>query len=120
MKNTIKNAMKFILVVLPFVAIGGFFTGRYVYASYDEQTQELVLAQMGSVNTFGVITMVQSVMYAVVCGGLGYILADKTGLLKSFAFKKDMLIKSVVAAVACGVFFSMDYWLFGALIPQVA
>lgn len=120
MRETIKNAIRFVLVLLPFIAIGGFFTGRYVFASYDADMQELLLAQIGSVNTFGVITMIQSVMYAVVCGLLGFILADKTGLLKSFAFKKDILIKAIVTAVACGVFFSMDYWMFGALIPQVA
>ena len=120
MKIMMKNMIKFLLVLFPFVAVGGFFTGRYVFASYSADLQQMVLEQMGSVNVFAVVSMVQAVMYAVVCGILGFIMAEKTGLLKPFAWKKDMLIKSVAAAAVCGVVFSLDYWIFGTLIPQVA
>lgn len=120
MKDTIKKSIKFALFILPFAAIGGFFTGRYSFATLDEGMQQMILAQMGSVNIMAVVAMVQSVMYALICSLLGYILAEKTGLLKSFAFQKDLVLKAIAVSALCGIVFALDYWVFGACIPQVA
>lgn len=120
LKDSIKNALKLVFILLPFVAAGGFFAGRYAFALLSEELQQLVLEQGIDKQMYGIISMMQSVGYAIFCGILGYILAEKTGLLKPFSLKKDMLIKSVVSAVICGGVFSLDYWTFGKLIPQVA
>lgn len=120
MKTIVKTGLKLAFVLLPFVAIGGFFTGRYSYQLLSEELRKLVSEQMGGIDTYAIVSMVQSVMYAVVCAVLGSILAEKTGLLKPFSFQGSMLRKSVVITVACGVIFSLDYWVFGNLIPQVA
>ena len=92
MKETLKKALKIALIMIPFAAIGGYFTGTYAFASYDEEMQRLLLEQIGSAQILAVITMVQSVMYTVFCTVVGYILAEKTGLLKSFKIKKSKLI----------------------------
>ena len=120
MNNTMKNAIKLALVLLPFAAVGGFFTGRYLFATLDADMQQMVLEQLGSVEVLAIVSMVQSVMYAFVCAILGYLLAEKTGLLKSFTIKPNMFVKAVVISVVCGVLFALDYWIFGALSPEVA
>ena len=119
-KDTIKSAVKFAAILIPFAAVGGFFTGKYAYASYSQDIQQMILEQIGDVNTLAVITAVQSVMYTVFCTVFGYILAEKTGLLKLIKYEKDKLIKTVLSAVICGIIFSLDYWVFGSFIPQVA
>lgn len=120
MKNVIKNGIKFATIMLPFAAIGGFFAGRYSFATMSADMQQMLLAEIGSVNVYATISMVQSAMYAIVCGILGYLLAEKTGLLKNFGFQKKEFAKTVITAALCGVVFSLDYWIFGAWIPQVA
>ena len=120
MKDVIKNGIKFAAIMLPFAAIGGFFAGRYSFATMSADMQQMLLAEIGSVNVYATISMVQSVMYAIVCGILGYLLAEKIGLLKTFGFQKKKLAKTAVIAALCGVVFSLDYWTFGAWIPQVA
>lgn len=120
MKNTIKKAIKPALVFAPFAAVGGYFTGRYLFDSLGADMQQMVVEQLGSADAYALITMVQSAMYALVCTIIGYILAEKTGLLKSFGLKKDALEKSAIAATICGIVFSLDYWVFGKIIPQVA
>ncbi len=119
-KATIKGAVKFAAVLVPFAAVGGFFTGKYAYASYTAEIQKMMLEQVGNVNTLALISMVQSVMYTVFCTIIGYILAQKTGLLKPLKYEKDKLNKAVLIAVICGIMFSLDYWIFGKFIPQVA
>lgn len=120
MKETLKKALKLALILLPLAAIGGYFTGTYAFASYGEEMQQLLLEQIGSAQILAVITMAQSVMYTVFCAVVGYILAEKTGLLKSFKIEKSKLMVTVVAGLVCGIIFASDYWLFGKSIPQVA
>lgn len=120
MKDTLKRALKMALLMIPFAAIGGYFTGTYAFASYDDEMQKLLLEQIGSAQILAIITMVQSVMYAVFCTVVGYILAEKTGLLKSMKIEKKKLLVTIVAGLVCGVIFAADYWLFSESIPQVA
>lgn len=120
MKETLKKALKIALIMVPFAAIGGYFTGTYAFASYDDEMQKLLLEQIGSAQLLAVITMIQSVMYTVFCTVIGYILAENTGLLKSFKIEKNKMLQTVVAGLVCGIVFAADYWLFGKSIPQVA
>jgi len=120
MKETIKKALKFALILLPFAAVGGYFTGKYAFASYTEDVQQMILEQIGSVEMLALVSMVQSAMYAVFCTVVGYIVAEKTGLMKPLNYEKDKLIKAGLLAAGCGIFFSLDYWVFGSVIPEVA
>ena len=119
-KERLKKAAIFSLIWIPFAAIGGYFTGKYAYASYSEDIQQMLLQQLGSIQELAIVSMVQSVMYAVFCAFTGYLLSDAIGLMKPLAYKKEQLLKVVVITLVCGILFSLDYWVFGRLIPQVA
>lgn len=119
-KNTIKDALAFTVILLPFAAVGGYFTGRYTYASYTAEVRQMILEQVGSVDTLALISMAQTVLYTVFCAVAGYMLAGLTGLMKPLKYKKEPLLKTVFITVICGVLFSLDDPVFGTLIPQVA
>lgn len=118
-KQTLLDGLKLAVILLPIAAIGGYFTGRYAFASYSEEMQQILLAQVGSVDNLAIVSLVQSVMYMFICTMIGTVFAEATGLKKELKIEADKLVKSALAAIACGVFFTMDYWGFGKLIPQV-
>ncbi|MDD6810344.1 MAG: CPBP family intramembrane metalloprotease [Lachnospiraceae bacterium] len=115
-----KKALQFTAAMIPIAAIGGYFTGKYAYASYTQEMQQMILAQVGSVQALALSSMVQSVMYAVICGFIGYLLAEKTGLMKPIKYERESLLKVVIITLICGILFSLDYWTFGKALPEVA
>ena len=119
-KQKLKQACTFAVLWIPCAAIGGYFTGKYAYASYAAEVQQMILQQLGSVQILAVVSMVQSVIYAVVCAILGYLLADALGLMRPVRLEKQKLFKTIAITAVCGVLFSLDYWVFGKVIPQVA
>lgn len=118
MKN--KKALLFVAVLLPVAIIGGLFTGIYTFAGYAEPMKQQLYNQLGGYGQYLTIVVVQSTLYAVICSFFGYILADKTGLLKPFALEKRKLTIAAVLAVICGVAFGLDYWIFGRHISEAA
>ena len=114
-----KKPLLFAAVLLPVAIIGGLFTGMYTFAGYTAEMKQLLLSQLGGYMQYLMVVAVQTVMYAAVCGFFGYILADKTGLLKPFILEKNKLVTAGVSAIACGVIFGLDYWIFGKYIPEV-
>ena len=110
----------FVAALLPAAVIGGLFTGIYTYEGYSEETRATLATQIGGYAPYLAVTVVQTVFYAVVCGFLGYLLADKIGLLKPFNLEKGKAVRAGISGVLCGAAFSLDYWLFGAVIPEVA
>ncbi|MBQ6806305.1 MAG: CPBP family intramembrane metalloprotease [Lachnospiraceae bacterium] len=119
-KETMKRALKFTAVMIPIAAIGGYFTGKYAYSSYTEEVQQLLISQMGSIDGLAVFAMVQSVMYAVFCAFVGYLLAESVGLMKPLKYEKEKLTKAGIITLICGILFGMDYWTFGKILPEVA
>ncbi len=115
-----KKILLFVAALLPAAVIGGLFTGIYTYEGYSEEIRATLAAQIGGYAPYLAVTAVQTVCYAVVCGTLGYLLADKIGLLKPFGLEKGKTVKAGISGIVCGVAFSLDYWLFGAVIPEVA
>ena len=117
MKDTMKAALKFILSVLPFTIIAGVATAYY---EMGVGLADQLLEQM-STTQFIAVVVGQTVVYAAVCGFIGYILAAKTGLLRKFSFAKKSVLTAIVCGVGCGiVFFTIDYYIFARLIPDVA
>lgn len=110
----------FTAALLPVAVFGGLFTGIYTYAGYTEEMKQLLAAQLGGYVQYLVMVALQTVMYATVCGFFGYILADKTGLLKLFLFEPKKLVIAGATAILCGVAFGLDYWIFGGHIPEAA
>lgn len=115
-----KNAFIFALCIIPFAAVGGFFTGSYAYASYGQKMQQEIIAQIGSYEMLLIAAALQSVMYAFVCGVAGYMASTAVGLMRPFGLEKAKWMPVSVITVVCGILFAMDYWTFGKVLPQVA
>lgn len=118
-KIDIKKVALFVLALLPVAAIGGYFTGIYGFEEVAPELQSQILEQIGSKELYYLIGALQTCLYAVVFGALGYILAQKLGLMKPFAIEKKPAVIALGFAVFCGLILSLDIVLFGRLIPQV-
>ncbi|MCI5533815.1 MAG: CPBP family glutamic-type intramembrane protease [Firmicutes bacterium] len=115
-----KTILRFLLCVLPIAIIGGYFTGIYTLEHSTNEVTAQILAQIKSPTAFYLLTMLQSTIYAIIASVLGYFLADRIGLLRPFAFKKDILEKTVPAIILFGILLTADYFVIGPFIPEVA
>lgn len=117
MRDTWKAALKFVLCILPFAVVAGVATAYYeIGIGLTEQ----ILTQL-SMPQFIVAVTGQTVLYAAVCGFIGYILAAKTRLLRKFGFTSKSTLTAMVWGAGCGIaFFALDYFIFVGLIPGVA
>ena len=115
-----KKPLMFALVLFPIGLVAGFFTALYQLDLYDESILAEALSQVGSVEVLLAISAAQSALYAAVCGFFGYILAAKLGLWRPIRFEKAQTVKTAILALGMGLVFSLDYWTFGKLIPQIA
>lgn len=114
-----RKPLRFALALLPLSMVGAYFTALYQLDFLDEATMALLMEQLGSVGAFTAVYVVQIALYMLVMGSLGYVLAEKLGLMKPFRFEKAALQKTLPLCVLGGVLFSLDYWTFGAWISGV-
>ena len=116
----IKNNLKFIIFLAIFGLVGGYFTALYTIDSLDQAVIDEALAQIGSIEALIAITTVQSLIYAVILGLIGKIIAEKIGLWRKISFESKPLIYTVVASLIGGmIFILLDVFAFGKLIPAV-
>ncbi len=120
MKTTLKKPLLFSAAILPIALVGGYFTDIYTYNAYTSEMQNEILSQLGSYELYLAAGTLQSGIYAFIAAFAGYILAEKTGLMKSLCFEKAKLIRTAAVTVITGVLFSLDAWIFGRIIPEVA
>lgn len=110
----IKENWKFILFITLIGIIGGISTGIYTVNSLDQSIIDETVKQVGSKEILVIITSVQSVIYAVVCGILGIILSNKIGLWKKIKIEKNKLIAPIIISIIGGVFMILgDIFMFG-------
>ena len=114
-----RKPLLFTLGLLPLTIVGAYFTALYQLDFLDEATMALMMEQLGSTGAFIAVYVVQIALYVLVMGSVGYLLAEKLGLIKPFRFEKAALIKTLPLCVLAGALFSLDYWTFGAWIPGV-
>ena len=115
-----KKPLLFILSLLPIAIIGGLFTQFFFLDTQSEEVINQAVAQVGSVNMLTLITVVQTVLYATVCGFFGYIISDKIGLIKkTIAFNKKGLLIAVIFGVLLGIILGVDHFTSGALYPKI-
>lgn len=119
-KEYIKKVVLFVIALLPFAVIGGFFTGVYGFEELMPDMQQMILEQVGSKEIFYVIATLQTITYAVVMGALGYILSQKLGLMRPLRIEKKPVITTVALTLVCGIILSTDNFLFSKQIPQIA
>lgn len=114
-----KKALMFTLCLMPIAVIAGWFSTRYSMASIDEKTLETAIKQVGSKEMVILITVVQVVVYAAVCGFFGYIIADKLGLIRPFRLAKKETLITLLAGAVGGLVVSADAFTFAKWIPEL-
>lgn len=116
----IRKPLIFTLCLLPVAAVGGWFTAQMTVATADEKALETAIQQVGSKEMVLLVTAIITVIYAVVCGFFGYILADKLGLIRSFCIEKKRTLIAVISSAVCGLVLSADAFTFAEWIPELA
>ena len=102
-RRRMKKNLKYILFLLIFGIIGGYFTAVYQLEILDEATKAILLEQLPSLDLLLPITVLQTVGYAVVLGLLGKFFAEKIGLWHSPSFDKKGIITVVIVSVIGGL-----------------
>ena len=120
MKQNVKRALIFALCLIPFAFVGGWLVTLYQLDILPEAMIAEALEQLGGKTVLTVISAVQSVGYALVCGFVGCLLAQNVGLWKPLRVEKKPLVVTLILSVAFGIVFSLDYWTFGKLEPMIA
>lgn len=114
-----KKPLRFALCLLPIAIAAGVFVGYYQLDTLADEAIAELIAQAGSTDILIVIGAVQTACYALFCGFLGYILADKLGLWKPIGFEKKSLRITLAVSVVGGIVFSLDHWVFGSMIDGI-
>ena len=124
MKALLKKYRKpllFVLALLPIAVVGGYFTGVNGWTDMTEDLKRQVQAQLGdNLSLFYLSTILQTVVYSVLCGFFGYLLSEKIGLMKQFHFQKKPVLAAIGTALLSGLLLCTDFFYFGNHIPQVA
>ncbi len=97
-----KNNIKYILFLLIFGIIGGYFTAVYQLQILDEAAKATLIEQIGSIDLFIPIYVFQTVGYAVVLGLLGRFFAKKIGLWHSPNFNKKGIAAVIIISIIGG------------------
>ncbi len=88
--NKFKKPLLFVLALVPIAIVGGYFTGVYGWAELTDDVKSQILAQTGNNQSlYYLIVTIQSLIYALIFGFFGYILSEKTGLMKALRFEKN-------------------------------
>ena len=101
----IKKNLKLIIFLAIFGLVGGYFTALYTIDSLDQAMIDEALAQIGSIEVLIVVITLQSLIYAVVLGFVGKIIAERIGLWRKITFESKPLIYTAVASIIGGMIF---------------
>ena len=119
--NKYKKPLLFVLALVPIAIVGGYFTGVYGWDELTDDIKGQILAQTGNnLSLYYLITTMQSLVYALICGFFGYILSDKTGLMKPVKFEKKPVMVTIGMTLFTGLVLCTDLFYFRNHIPQVA
>ncbi len=114
MKAYIKNNVKYLLFLLFFGLVGGYFTARYSLETIPQDAIDEAIAQVGSIEMVILITTMQSLIYALVAGIVGKILAEKIGLWRKITFELKPVYSTIIVSVLVGVGIILpDIFIFG-------
>ena len=114
MKELIKSNLKYIIFLVIFGIIGGYFTALYSLQILSQDVLDETIAQVGSVEIVIIISTLQSLGYALILGIIGKILAKKIGLWRNIAFEKKGNIELTIFSIVGGAtFILLDVLIFG-------
>ena len=115
----LKKPLLFSLALLPVSVIAIIFTCLYQFDLYPPEVMAEMLAVFGSKAVVVAVSCVQNVGLIFVLSFFGYILAEKTGLLRPFGFKKHPLTVTLILSLVFGILFALDPWIFGGAYPEI-
>ena len=119
--NKYKRPLLFFLALAPIAIVSGFFTGVYGWAELTDDVKSQILAQIGNNQSlYYLITTMQTLVYALIFGFFGYILSEKTGLMKPVRFEKKPMMVTIGITLFTGLVLCTDLFYFRNHIPQVA
>lgn len=102
-KEFIKQSYKYWIVLVLIGIISGIPTAYYTLETTDSAIIEEALAQIGgSMAIFVLITVMQCMSYALVCGAIGKIVAEKLGLWKKINFDAKSTVISILSGIGAG------------------
>ena len=110
----------FTLALLPIAIIASYFAALMSVSSMEPSLLESAIDQVGSKELVVVVSTIQPVFLTLICGFFGYILAEKTGLMRSFRFEQSKVLRTLIVSLIGGALFSLDAWTFSKWIPQLA
>ena len=123
MKNLLNKkagrALIFSLALIPIAAIGGYFSVKMLLPSLDPSILEEAVNTVGSEDLVMVVSIIMTVVYAIVLGFFGWIIAEKIGLIRPIRFQKNSLVPVLIISLVGGIIFSLDAWTFGRWIPEI-
>ena len=112
-----KKPLLFTLSFLPVAVAGGYLSILTSVSSMEPSMLEAAIAQVGGRELLIVVSTIQPVVLALLCAFFGYILSEKTGLMRPFRFGKTALCKTLLVSLLGGAFLSLDAWTFARWIP---
>ena len=116
-----KKPLLFVLALVPIALVGGYFTGVYGWDELTDDMKSLIMAQTGNnLSLYYLITTLQALLYALIFGLCGYILSEKTGLMKPVRFGKKPVLITIGMTLFTGLVLCTDLFYFRNHIPQVA
>ena len=119
--NKFKKPLQFVLALVPVAIVGGYFTGVYGWTELTDDAKSQILAQIGNDQSlYYLITTLQTLLYTLIFGFFGYILSDKTGLMKPLRFEKKPVLVTIGMTLLAGLVLCTDLFYFRNHIPQVA
>ncbi len=119
--NRFKKPLRFVLAIVPIAIAGGYFTGIYGWAELTDEVKNQIMAQIGDdLSRYYLITTLQTLLYALILGFSGYILSEKTGLMKPVRFEKKPMMVTLGMTLFTGLVLCTDLFYFRNRIPQVA
>ena len=119
--NKYKKPLLFVLALVPIAIVGGVFTGAYTWAELTDDAKSQILSQIGNNQSlYYLITTVQTLLYALIFGFFGYLLSEKTRLMKPVRFEKKPMLVTIGMTLFTGLVLCTDLFYFRNHIPQVA
>ena len=119
--NKFKKPLLFVLALVPIAIIGGYFTGVYSWTELTDDVKSQILAQTGNnLSLYYLLSTIQALIYTLIFGFFGYLLSEKTGLMKAVRFEKKPMMVTLGMTLFTGLVLCTDLFYFRNHIPQVA
>ncbi len=99
----IKDNWKFLLFIIVVGIIASYFAVIYTVQSVSDELMETAIKQVGSKEMVIIISMIQPILYVIICGVFGVILSNKVGLWKKVDFEKHKLLITFIIALVGGL-----------------